>query len=271
MSAGRVCLAYFAEVINLNPVISSRVDRIAIAMVLQVLTPLRSSSGSSSSRREEGSDQSPKKPWSQGENLVHTSFQSGVLVSHKNTFVTNKHWKAQTSQHGKEKPELEPLADLWTRTVGYPVKLEVGRETTTGSLELFKAVNKIGHDHGVGRVDIVESRFIGLKNRGCYDTPGLTILRLAHIEIEGLTLDSNVRRLRDQFVTTEWSRCLYNGMYFSPERNPNYVIGRSSEASNLYSETKASMDTPEGFSPEDTSLKKYGAQKITDGEPLIKN
>ncbi|EHK18551.1 uncharacterized protein TRIVIDRAFT_78160 [Trichoderma virens Gv29-8] len=245
-------------------------------------------------------DQSPRKPWSQDENLVHTSFESGVL----------------------EKPELEPPADLWTRTVdprdapdeplkfsihfekGIPVKLEVGTETTTGSLELFKAVNKIGHDHGVGRVDIVESRFIGLKSRGCYDTPGLTILRLAHIDLEGLTLDSHVRRLRDQFVTTEWSRCLYNGMYFSPEREflensitfsqkgvngkvnmmvykgSAYVIGRSSETSNLYSETEASMDTLEGFSPEDTSgfiaiqairLKKYGAQKIIDGEPLTKN
>lgn len=110
-----------------------------------------------------------------------------------------------------------------------------------------------------------------------YDTPGLTILRLAHIDIEGLTLDSNVRRIRDQFVTTEWSRCLYNGMYFSPEREflgnsitfsqkgvngkvnmmvykgNAYVIGRSSQTSNLYSETKASMDTLEGFSPEDTS------------------
>ncbi|KAI0454265.1 argininosuccinate synthase [Xylaria acuta] len=176
-------------------------------------------------------DQSPKKPWSQDENLVHTSFESCAL----------------------EKPELEPPADLWTPTVdsreapneplkfsiyfekGIPVKLEVGSETTTGSLGLFKAVNRIGHDHGVGRVDILESRFIRL----------------------GLTLDSNVRRLRDQLVTTEWSRCMYNGMYFSPERE-------FLENSIAFSQ--------KGFSPEDTSgfiaiqairLKKYGIQKIT--------
>lgn len=64
----------------------------------------------------------------------------------------------------------------------------------------------------------VENRFIGLKSRGCYDTPGLTILRLAHVDLEGLVLDSRVRELRDQFVTISWSRQLYNGMYFTPER-----------------------------------------------------
>lgn len=101
------------------------------------------------------------------------------------------------------------------------------KNEVTDSLELFKLLNKIGHDHGVGRVDIVENRFIGLKSRGCYDTPGLyvvcprseivadmssTIARLAHIDLEGLVLDSKVRELRDQFVTQSWSRQLYNGM-----------------------------------------------------------
>ncbi|KAF7549685.1 hypothetical protein G7Z17_g6238 [Cylindrodendrum hubeiense] len=242
---------------------------------------------------------SPKAPWSMDDNLAHCSYESGIL----------------------EKPELEPPANLWTRTVdplkapdvptkftlhfakGIPTKLEIGGEEVVGSLEIFKALNKVGHDNGVGRIDIVESRFIGLKSRGCYDTPGLTIARLAHIDIEGLVLDSRVRTLRDRNVTTEWSQCLYNGMYFSPEReflensivfsqkNVNgqvhmmvykgsaYVLGRSSETSNLYSEIEASMDTLEGFSPEDTSgfiaiqairLEKYGAQKIKDGEPLAK-
>ncbi|KAJ8120625.1 hypothetical protein ONZ43_g2713 [Nemania bipapillata] len=191
-----------------------------------------------------------------------------------------------------EKSELEPPADLCTSTIApdeplkfsihfkkrIPVKLEVGSETITGSLELFKAASRIGYNHGVGRIDIVESRFIGLKSRG-----------------------RNVRRLRDQFVATEWSRCLYNGMYFSPEREflensvtssqkgvngkanmmvykgSAYVIGRSSETSNLYSETEASMDSLEGFSPIgyfvslSGRLKTYGAQKIIDDEPLIRN
>lgn len=95
---------------------------------------------------------------------------------------------------------------------GIPTKLEVGGKAITGSLDIFKAANEIS------RVDIVESRFIGLKSRGCYDTPGLTILRTAHRDLEGLVMDSKVCAIRDQMVTSNWTACLYNGMYFSPER-----------------------------------------------------
>ncbi|KAL3594696.1 hypothetical protein FPOAC2_09013 [Fusarium poae] len=147
----------------------------------------------------------------------------------------------------------------------------------------------------------VENRWIGLKSRGCYDTPGLTIARLAHVDLEGLVLDSKVRKLRDQFVTVEWSQCLYNGMYFSPEREwldeaivsaqkgingqvrlriykgNVYVLGRSSETSCLYSQEDASMDSLDTFSPMDSTgfiaiqsirLEKYDAQKAKDGQPL---
>ncbi|GFP60404.1 argininosuccinate synthase [Trichoderma asperellum] len=238
-----------------------------------------------------------QKPFSMDANLIHCSYEAGLL----------------------EQPELEPPADMWTMTVdpmkapdeptrftihfekGIPIKLEVGGKVVTGSLEIFKACNEIGRANGVGRVDIVESRFIGLKSRGCYDTPGLTILRTAHRDLEGLVMDSKVRAIRDQMVTSNWTACLYNGMYFSPEREflhnsiifsqrhvegkvnlvaykgSAFVVGRSSETSNLYSETESSMDTLEGFSPMDTSgfiaiqairLEKYGARKIRDGEPL---
>ncbi|EGO53021.1 hypothetical protein GE21DRAFT_830 [Neurospora crassa] len=242
----------------------------------------------------------PKAPWSMDDNLVHCSYEAGIL----------------------EDPNHTPPKELWTRTVdpqdapntpqeftivfekGIPVKVIVDGKETTGSVELFKLLNKIGHDHGVGRVDIVENRFIGLKSRGCYDTPGLTIARLAHLDLEGLVMDSRVRELRDQFVTISWSRQLYNGMYFSPEREfvensiifsqqnvtgevrmmaykgNAYVLGRKSDASNLYSEADASMDSLEGFSPMDTTgfieinairLKKYGLQKIKDGKPLTQS
>ncbi|KAK5634229.1 hypothetical protein RRF57_009943 [Xylaria bambusicola] len=238
-----------------------------------------------------------QKPFSMDANLIHCSYEAGLL----------------------EQPELEPPADMWTMTVdpmkapdeptrftvhfekGIPIKLEVGDKAVTGSLDIFKAANEIGRANGVGRVDIVESRFIGLKSRGCYDTPGLTILRTAHRDLEGLVMDSKVRAIRDQMVTSNWTACLYNGMYFSPEREflhnsiifsqrhvegkvnmvaykgSAFVVGRSSETSNLYSETESSMDTLEGFSPMDTSgfiaiqairLEKYGARKIRDGEPL---
>ena len=63
-----------------------------------------------------------------------------------------------------------------------------------------------------------KNRFIGLKSRGCYDAPAMTILRLAHLDAESLVMDGKVRSLRDQFVTYHWSELLYNGLYFSPER-----------------------------------------------------
>jgi argininosuccinate synthase len=240
----------------------------------------------------------PKAPWSMDDNLVHCSYEAGAL----------------------ESVDYTPPKELWTRTVdptdapnkpyhfdiffekGVPVKVttEDGKEETD-SLEVFKLLNRIGHDHGVGRIDIVENRFIGLKSRGCYDTPGLTIARLAHIDLEGLVLDGKVRELRDQFVTVSWSRQLYNGMYFTPEREfveasieqsqqhvsgkvrmmvykgSSYVVGRSSDASNLYSEEDASMDSLATFSPLDTTgfiainairLKKFGLQREKDGKPL---
>ncbi|KAI0135856.1 argininosuccinate synthase [Daldinia grandis] len=242
----------------------------------------------------------PKEPWSKDDNLVHCSYEAGIL----------------------EDPDHTPPKELWTRTVdpldapneptdlsihfeaGIPVKVIVAGQETTGSVAVFKLLNKIGHDNGVGRIDIVENRFIGLKSRGCYDTPGLTIARLAHLDLEGLVLDGRVRELRDQFVTHSWSRLLYNGLYFSPERefldnsivfsSQNttgvvrlraykgnvYVLGRSSNASNLYSEEAASMDSLEGFSPQDTTgfiaiqairLKKYGEQRDKDGNPLTQS
>ncbi|KAK7425856.1 hypothetical protein QQZ08_007706 [Neonectria magnoliae] len=241
----------------------------------------------------------PKAPWSMDDNIIHCSYEAGIL----------------------EQTELEPPKDMWKRTVdpmkapdeptpftvhfdqGVPVKLEVGDKVVTGSLEIFKEVNEIGRVNGIGRVDIVESRFIGLKSRGCYDTPGLTILRQAHLDLEGLVMDSKVRSIRDR-LSQDWSAAIYNGMYFSPERELvehaikfsqrqvegkvslvaykgcAYVVGRSSETSNLYSADESSMDTLDmNWTPQDTSgfiaiqsirLEKYGARKIKDGEPLAR-
>lgn len=241
---------------------------------------------------------SPKSPWSLDANLAHTSAESGIL----------------------EKPEMVAPKDVWTKSVdpldapdvptkfsvtfkaGIPVKLDVeGGETYTNSVELFKKLNEIAGANGVGRADIVESRFIGMKSRGCYDAPAHTVLRLAHVDLEGMTVDSKVRGIMS-WIGNEWSQCLYNGMYFSPEREllensiiysqkhvngtvnmmvykgAAHVLSRSAPDSNLYSEEQASMDTLEGFSPEDTSgfiaiqairLEKYGAAKIQHGEPLV--
>lgn len=103
---------------------------------------------------------------------------------------------------------------------GLPVKVTIPEQKKeyTDPVDVFLALNALARKHGVGRIDIVENRFIGVKSRGCYESPAATILRVAHMDIEGLTLDRNVRALRDQFTTVELSRILYNGHWFTPER-----------------------------------------------------
>ena len=147
-------------------------------------------------------------PWSMDDNIAHCSYEAGIL----------------------EDPKLPPPQGLWTRTddpekapdtpeditikweKGLPVGLKVGGKTITDSLELFIALNALGKKHGIGRIDIVEDRFIGIKSRGCYDSPAMTILRSGHLDLEGLVMDGKVRTLRDQFVTHNWSELLYNGV-----------------------------------------------------------
>lgn len=115
-----------------------------------------------------------------------------------------------------------------TFTKGIPTLLVIHPEGTTSSnsatatgkeitdpVEIFLTLNALARKHGIGRIDIVENRFIGVKSRGCYESPGATILRKAHMDLEGLVMDKNVRALRDGFVTTELSKILYNGKSLS--------------------------------------------------------
>lgn len=242
--------------------------------------------------------QTKSKPWSMDENLAHCSYEAGIL----------------------EDPDVEAPVDMWKLTIdptkapespedftvhfekGLPVKLEYENgKSVTEPLELFLTANTIARRHGVGRIDIVENRFIGIKSRGLYETPGLTILRSAHIDLEGLVLDREIRALRDQFVTYNYSKILYNGLYFSPEREfledsivasqksvtgkvrcrvykgSFSVLGRSSETEKLYDMSESSMDEIGSFVPEDTTgfiavqairLKKYGNMKLEKGEIL---
>jgi argininosuccinate synthase len=86
----------------------------------------------------------------------------------------------------------------------------------TDPLAIYLYLNKIGGEHGVGRVDVVENRFVGIKSRGVYEAPGAEILRAAHIGVEGLTLDREVFRLRDT-LSARFADLCYNGFWFSPE------------------------------------------------------
>jgi len=84
-------------------------------------------------------------------------------------------------------------------------------------LGVMQALNKLGGKHGIGRVDIVENRFVGMKGRGVYETPGGTILHFAHRQMETLTMDREVMHLRDSLIP-KYSELIYNGFWFSPER-----------------------------------------------------
>ena len=160
--------------------------------------------------------QTTAKPWSTDENLFHISYEAGILEDPNTTPPTDM-WKLTTAP--EEAPNTPEKITIEFKQ-GLPIRVTVPAEGKeyTDSVEIFLALNALGRKHGIGRVDIVENRFIGVKSRGCYESPGATILRVAHIDLEGLTLDRNVRALRDQFTTVEFSKILYNGHFFTPER-----------------------------------------------------
>lgn len=240
------------------------------------------------------------KPWSMDENMAHCSYEAGILED-PNVTPPEDMWKL-TTDPTKAPDAPEDFTVHFQK--GLPVKLDYENgKSVTDPVELFLTANAIARRHGVGRVDIVENRFIGLKSRGCYETPGLTMLRAAHIDIEGLVLDREVRALRDQFTTFNYAKILYNGLYFSPERefledsitssqktvNGSVrcraykgmfsVIGRWSETEKLYDESESSMDEIGDFAPESTTgfisvnairLKKFGKKMEEEGRSLVK-
>lgn len=149
------------------------------------------------------------KPYSSDRNLFHLSFEGGVL----------------------EDPWVEPPADMFTLTVApekapaRPTVLEVDFEQGVpvavdgrrmGPVALLEHVNRVGGRNGVGRVDLVENRYVGMKSRGVYETPGGTILHAAHRAVESITMDREVMHLRDS-LTPRFAELVYNGYWFSPE------------------------------------------------------
>jgi argininosuccinate synthase len=151
-----------------------------------------------------------EKPYSSDRNIFHISYEGGIL----------------------EDPWAEPPSDMYTLMIppekapdkptyiqisyekGNPVALN-GKKMKP--LALLQELNKIGGRNGIGRVDIVENRYVGIKSRGVYETPGGTILHYAHRAIESITLDREVYHLKDSLVT-KYSELVYYGYWFSPER-----------------------------------------------------
>jgi argininosuccinate synthase len=238
--------------------------------------------------------QTASKPWSTDENLFHISYEAGILEDPNITPPTDM-WKLTTSP---EDAPTEPERIVIEFKTGLPVRVVADAKEYTDAVDIFNALNALGRKHGVGRIDIVENRFIGVKSRGCYETPGATILRAAHVDLEGLTLDRNVRALRDQFTTIELSRILYNGHFFTPEREfitssiptsqrtvngivrlklykGNVVVEGRESSEGLYDEQQSSMDELGGFEPIDTTgfiaiesirIKKWAQANIRKGQ-----
>ncbi len=149
------------------------------------------------------------KPYSCDRNMLHISYEGGIL----------------------EDPWLEPDPDMFIMTVNpenapdEPEIIEIDYEKgdpaavdgkPMSPARLLQHLNRIGAKHGIGRVDLVENRFIGMKSRGVYETPGGTIMRIAHRAVESITMDREVMHLRDSLVP-EYSRMIYNGFWYSPE------------------------------------------------------
>ena len=216
--------------------------------------------------------QSKEKPYSEDANLMHISHEAGILEDPKFTPGKDllKYCKTQ-----KDAPDKETKIEIHFKN-GIPVKIvNTGDKTTkTESLELFVYLNKIGSENAIGIVDMVENRFVGVKSRGIYECPGATILRTAHQDIEGITMDREVMKIRDM-LTLKFSELVYNGFWFSPEfelvlstinksqemidgivylslykGNVN-VLGRES-VNSLYNQSLSSMDVEGGFNQQDS-------------------
>mmetsp|Transcript_21307 Transcript_21307/g.34875 ORF Transcript_21307/g.34875 Transcript_21307/m.34875 type:complete len:450 (+) Transcript_21307:29-1378(+) len=159
-------------------------------------------------------DAKPKSNYSIDENLFHTSYESGVLEDANETYEESM-FKMTVSPQAA--PETSTTIEL-EFVKGVPVKLTNKTDGTvkTDPLELFMYANEIAGANGIGRIDIVENRFVGIKSRGVYETPGGTLLRDAHVDLEGICMDREVKRITEG-MGIEFARLCYNGFWFAPE------------------------------------------------------
>ncbi len=157
---------------------------------------------------------SAKKPYSMDRNLLHISFESGILEDpwfDASDPSCRSMYKLSVSP--EEAPDASELVELEFEH-GNCVAVSGKRLDPLGVME---ALNALGGRHGIGRVDMVENRFVGMKSRGVYETPGGAILHFAHRQIESLTMDREVMRLRDSLIP-KYAEMVYNGFWFAPER-----------------------------------------------------
>jgi argininosuccinate synthase len=151
-----------------------------------------------------------KRPWSSDRNLLHISFEGGILEDPwaeppENMYVLTR--------QPEKAPNRQQYVEIEFRG-GNAVAVD-GEKMTPA--RLLAHLNFIGGEHGIGRVDLLENRSVGMKSRGVYETPGGTILREGHMAVEQITMDREVMRIRDSLIP-EYARMVYAGYWFSPER-----------------------------------------------------
>jgi len=210
--------------------------------------------------------------YSEDENLLHISHESGILEDPAKGAEERIYSWTKSPEQASEKPTRIAISFK----DGTPIRVENLEDGTIKEkpLELFVYLNALGAENGIGRVDMVENRFVGIKSRGIYETPGGTILYHAHLDIEGIAMDREVMRLRDM-LAAKLSELIYNGFWFSPEMDfLMAAVGKSQEAidgkvclklykgnvfayarespSSLYDQELSSMDIEGGFDQKDS-------------------
>ena len=155
-----------------------------------------------------------KKPYSEDDNLMHISHEAGILENPK--FKASRDIISRINLP-QDAPDKETHIAIHFKD-GIPVKVINTDDKTvkTKALEIFQYVNKLGAENGIGLVDMVENRYVGIKSRGVYETPGAEILLKAHMDIEGIAMDREVMRLRNM-LSPVFAEFVYNGFWFSPE------------------------------------------------------
>lgn len=207
-----------------------------------------------------------KKPYSIDRNLLHISFEGGILEDPWRAPEEDMFVLTQSPERAPDKPSEIIIG--FER--GVPVSID---GQSLGPVELLSQLNQLAGTHGIGRVDMVENRFVGLKSRGVYETPGGTVLHVAHRAVESITMDRDVMHERDR-LSPRFAELIYNGFWYSPEmefiraaidssqsnvtgearvklyKGSASVTGRQSPVS-LYSESLASFEEEGGYDQRD--------------------
>ena len=212
------------------------------------------------------------KPYSEDDNLMHISHEAGILEDP--LYCAGKEILSKMVMP-MDAPDRETHISI-TFKDGIPVKVTNRDDGTSHEdpLELFTFLNKLGGENGIGLLDMVENRFVGIKSRGIYETPGATILYAAHKDIEGIAMDREVMRLRNMLAPV-FAELVYNGFWFSPEMEflqaamdksqevidgvvnmilykGNIIIEGRESPSSLYNKELSSMDIEGGFNQADS-------------------